>query len=233
MLNRKRVLLLSAAMILLCMSVIVGATYALFTDGEIVENHLRSGNLDLKFERTYLEYTVLNDNGLMEKKTDTNIVDFTETDLKDTNLFGITNDRLIVPGSHVTAKFKISHDLDKDPDGDSNVAFDYKVYIKLTGGRNSALADQLYVTVVNAADKKVVDAVKLNSDQFNSASDDYVCIYSGSRVIVGAAEEFAVTVQFANITTDNGYTNNKAENQTVTFDMIVEAVQSTATPVNP
>lgn len=230
MINRKRVLLMSASMILLCMCVIVGATYALFTDSVTVKNHLQAGNLDLKFERTGLEYTVLDDSGLMVKKVYTDVVDFTETNTAGANIFGIVDDSLIVPGSYVKADLKISHDLDGDENGDSNVAFDYQVYIALSAESDPALADQLYVTITNANGDDVVKSVKLSSDWFNSASDGYYQVLSGKRVTVNTEETFTIKVEFRNVL-DNGATNNLAEDQEVKFDVIVEAQQSTAEPV--
>ena len=230
MMNRKRVLLLSASMILLCMCVIVGATYALFTDSVTVKNHLQAGNLDLKFERTNLEYTVLDDSGLMVKHVHADVVDFTETNTGNANIFGIAESGLIVPGSYVEADLKISHDLDGDVDGDSNVAFDYQVYIALSAESDPALADQLYVTVTDTNGNDVVTNVKLSSNWFNATSDGYYRVLSGKRVTVNAEETFTIKVEFRNVL-DNGATNNLAEDQEVKFDVIVEAQQSTAEPV--
>ena len=237
MMNRKRVLLLSASMILLCMCVIVGATYALFTDSVTVKNHLMAGNLDLKFERTNLEFTVLNNDGLMVKHVYRDDVDFTEIDTSNGNIFGITNDDKIVPGSYVKADLKISHDRDGDVDitngnGDSNVAFNYQVYISLTGGNDTDLADQLYVTVTDKNGNVVnnIENVVLSDNMFNVASSDYICVLQRNNVILSQADEFTVKVEFKNVL-DNGATNNLAQNEKVSFDLIVEAQQSTATPV--
>ena len=45
--RRKRALLISCSVILLCVSIIVGMTYALFTDSVSVNTHLQAGNLDI------------------------------------------------------------------------------------------------------------------------------------------------------------------------------------------
>lgn len=221
------------------MCVIVGATYALFTDTETVKNHLQAGNLDVKFERTNLEYTVLNNEGMMIVKTVTDDADFTETNLNNANVFGITDESKIVPGSYVKAELKVSHDIDKDDDGDSNVAFDYKVFIKLDKNSYNDLADQLYVTVVNnETNATVVDHVKLSDKMFKAEDPGYVCIFSGDDVKVSEfdkfteSDTFTVQIDFDNVTTDNGETNNKAEDQTVYFDLILKAEQSTAQPIN-
>ena len=234
MLNRKRVLLLSASMILLCMCVIVGATYALFTDTETVKNHLRAGNLDVKFERTNLEYTVLNDEGMMILKTVEEDVDFTVTNLAEANVFGIADESRIVPGSYVEAELKVSHDRDShDNVPDSNVAFDYKVFIQLDKNSYNDLAYQLYVTVINnETDETVVDYVKLNDKRFNAEDAGYICIFSGDDVKLTESDTFTVRIDFENVIADNGATNNKAEDLTVYFDLIIEAEQSTAEPIN-
>lgn len=233
MMNRKRVLLMSVAMILLCMCVIVGATYALFTDTETVGNHLRAGNLDVKFERTNLEYTVLNGDGMMIVKTVEDDADFTETNLATANIFGITDDSRIVPGSYVKAELKVSHDRDADDNkADSNVAFDYKVFIKLDKDSYNDLADQLYVTVINnETNETVVDYVKLNDKMFNAEDAGYFCIFSGDDVKLTESDTFTVQIDFENVL-DNGKTNNKAEDLTVYFDLIIEAEQSTSAPIN-
>ena len=49
--SRKRTLLVSCAVILLCMTVIIGMTWALFTDTHTVKNHLKAGDLDITLER--------------------------------------------------------------------------------------------------------------------------------------------------------------------------------------
>ena len=230
MLNRKRVLLLSTAVILICMCVIVGATYALFTDGETVVNHLSSGNLDIKFERTYLEYSVLNDEGVMIVKTHTDIVDFTETNSATANVFGITEDRKIVPGSHIKATFKVSHDRDEDDSKvDSNVAFDYKVFIKLKDYSGNHLADQLYVSVYDGDNNVVVYREKLSSARFDPTDPGYFHVFSGNQVKLSEEENFTILIEFENISTDK--TNNLAQDQTVYFDLVVEAQQNVPNPI--
>ena len=129
---------------------------------------------------------------------------------------------------------KVSHDRDADDNkADSNVAFDYKVFIKLDKNSYNDLADQLYVTVVNnETNATVVKHVKLSDKMFNAEDPGYVCIFSGDDVKVSESDTFTVQIDFDNVTTDKGATNNKAEDQTVYFDLIIEAEQSTAEPTN-
>ena len=52
--HRKRTLLVSSAVIMLCMTIIVGMTWALFTDTQTVHNHLQAGDLKITLKRTEL-----------------------------------------------------------------------------------------------------------------------------------------------------------------------------------
>ena len=55
--NRKRTLIVSAAIILLAMTIIVGTTFALFTDTQTVSNHLQAGTLEVTLKRrTYKDH---------------------------------------------------------------------------------------------------------------------------------------------------------------------------------
>ena len=51
---RTRALLVSSAVILLAMTLIIGVTWALFTDTQKVSNHLQAGNLSITLERIEL-----------------------------------------------------------------------------------------------------------------------------------------------------------------------------------
>ena len=61
--NTRRVLTVSGAIILLCMTIIIGVTFTLFTDSKRLNNHLRAGDLEVSLTRTCLEYSVLDSNG--------------------------------------------------------------------------------------------------------------------------------------------------------------------------
>lgn len=72
--NRKRSLLVSGSVILLCLSIIVGMTWALFTDTQTVTNHLQAGDLDITLERIALSKTTLTPKGYL------NTTDYTGSD---------------------------------------------------------------------------------------------------------------------------------------------------------
>ena len=52
--KRNRILLVSCAVILLCVSIIAGMTYALFSEAVTVKNHLQAADLDISLNRVYL-----------------------------------------------------------------------------------------------------------------------------------------------------------------------------------
>lgn len=221
--STKRVLLVSASMVLLCLCIIVGATYALFTDSVTVQNHLQAGDLDLRFERYGLRYAVLKTDGTLEEVNETGIVDFTDTsiDFTDTNIFGIEDERVIVPTSYVEADLRIAND--------GNVAFDYKAYILLKDGISTDLAKQLLVTVTTGNTVLVS-----NKPLSEMATGDGFLVFSGNAVKTTSEITYTVRIEFADDRTNNTINDNDvAQDQFVAFDLAVHAVQSTTATVNP
>ena len=118
--NRKRALLVSGAVILLAMTIIVGMTWALFTDTQNVSNHLQAGDLAITLKRTELTKTTLNANGkLVTSAPDTNPKNFSNP--TDENVFGLVEGEKVVPGTKYVAKMQIENH--------SDVAFGYWVKI--------------------------------------------------------------------------------------------------------
>lgn len=215
--NRKRALLVSGAVILLCMTVIVGMTWALFTDVKRVNNHLQAGDLKLTLERIGLQKTSLDAKGYLDTVTYTTeqiYADFSaETN---ENVFDIKSGEKIVPGSEYTATMKISN-LDKN----SDVAFGYWIEVVYTGSANIDLAGQLKVSV-NNGEGKVLNAeggLKVGSDDAPIG-------------VIGLDEstEFTVNVLFEKLSNTE---NNKAKGDTVTFDLVVHAIQYTGQAPTP
>ena len=151
--NRKRALLVSGSVILLCMTVIVGMTWALFTDVKRVDNHLQAGDLKITLERVGLQKTALDPKGYLDTvtyKTEEAYADFSGD--TNANVFDIKSGEKIVPGSEYTATMKISN-LDKN----SDVAFGYWIEVVYTGSADVELADQIKVSV-NNGEGKVLNA---------------------------------------------------------------------------
>lgn len=207
--NRMRVLVVSGAIILLCMAIIAGMTVALFTDSKRVQNHLRAGDLEVTLTRTYLEYSVLDDTGKLTVIKNEQPVNFTAATGE--NVFGVdTKNIRIVPGSYFKARMQVTNV--------GNVAFTYDVGIQLSDKAN-ALAQQLEVTVTRA------DGTSVKA-RLSEMANGYT-IAAGELLRGEGSQEFTVEVRFI----DDSSVNNAAQTQLAVFDLYVSAVQAT-TPQN-
>lgn len=215
--NRKRALLVSASVILLCMTIIVGMTWALFTDTQKVTNHLQAGDLSITLKRTELTKTTLNAQGkLVTSAPDTTTKNFSNP--TDENVFGIVEGEKIVPGTKYVAKMQIENN--------SDVAFGYWIEIvctgKTDGGTDGAeLANQLKVTVNTGSD---ASAFVNDGLTVKGANDGYI-----GELIIGASADFTVTIEFLDsFVAANGIGHNDlAQGDSLSFDLIVHAVQAT------
>jgi hypothetical protein len=214
-LNRTRALLASSAMILLCLTIIVGTTFALFSDEERFTHHLQAGDLDITLERTTLTTKSLNADGFLVDATDTTPKDFTNEESDGENVFGLADGALIVPHSTYTADMQITNNrvgVAGKTDAKSNVAFAYWVEIvfsteagKISGNE---LKDQVSITV------RKNNTTVATQDAANPLG----------VLGVGDSEEFTVEVLFNNL---ENATNNLAQGQELWFDLVVHAVQYT------
>ena len=209
--NRKRVLLVSGAVILLCMTIIVGMTYALFTDVESVGNHLVAGKLDITLERTKLTSTYLSSRGFLDTQTDTTVKDFTNN--RTENVFALDG-ALIVPKSKYVAEMKITNNSTST---NSNVAFGYWIEIVYTGETSVDLADQIEVVVTTASGVKK----KLSEGLSVGSRSDPV-----GTLAVGDSATFTVSIEFFDLPDS---INNLAQGDKILFDLRVHAVQYTGT----
>lgn len=210
--NRKRALLVSASVILLCMTIIVGMTWALFTDTQKVTNHLQAGDLSITLKRTELTKTTLNAQGkLVTSDPDTTTKNFSNP--TDENVFGIVEGEKIVPGTKYVAKMQVENH--------SDVAFGYWIEIVCTDKTNGAdLAKQLKVTVNTGSDA----SASVNDGLTVGSSSNYV-----GELIIGATAEFTVTVEFLDsfVAANNIDHNDLAQGENLSFDLVVHAVQAT------
>ena len=210
--NIKRALLVSASVIMLCMTIIVGMTWALFTDTQKVTNHLQAGDLSITLKRTELTKTTLNAQGkLVTSDPDTTTKNFSNP--TDENVFGIVEGEKIVPGTKYVAKMQVENH--------SDVAFGYWIEIVCTDKTNGAdLAKQLKVTVNTGADA----SASVNDGLTVGSSSNYV-----GELIIGATAEFTVTVEFLDsfVAENNIDHNDLAQGENLSFDLVVHAVQAT------
>ena len=208
MTRRHSILIFSLVAILLALMVIVGVTFALFSDSTKISNHLDAGTLKITLVRESLTGSALADDGTLATVTDNTVKDFTNSS---DNVFNLKSGDLVVPKSTYTANMKLNNN--------GSVAFGYWVEIKVNGatptGSNLALAQQLKVTVTPTGD---------------NAQSSYVDkgLYVGSQsapiatVLRNASTTFSVSVMF-----DDLSTNNSAELGSITFDLVVHAIQVT------
>lgn len=214
--NRKRVLLASIAIILLCFMIIVGSTYALFTDTKTIKNHLQAGDMAITLKRVELVKTTLNDSGFLETTNPPikTVRDFTKA--TEENVFELEKDEKIVPGSKFEAKMQIENH--------SDVAFGYWVEIVCTDkSAGEHLAQQVKVTV-NGQNDVIANGLTVGGQ------GNYVGILG-----VDDIENFTVIVEFVNkpVNFENGVLgsdNNAAQEEKLSFDLVVYAVQVTTAP---
>ena len=238
--NRKRALLFSGAVILLCMTVVTGMTWALFTDTKTVTNHLQAGDLEITLKRTELVKNTLNGKGFLEEITVQKSTDVPEdfTTSNDKNVFGLESEEKVVPGSEFVATMQIENN--------SDVAFGYWVRIECEDEDVAKkLAEQMIIKVYT---DKNGDGTIDTDDSDGSDESDKSVVASGLEVgsdknFIGVLgiddkETFIVSVEFDN----QGYTyvdgvltstNDAAQKQDIDFDLIVYAVQVTTQPTTP
>jgi hypothetical protein len=207
-------LIIACATLLLCFGVVTASTYAIFTDGAVVTHHLVAGTLDVTLERTKLERVVL-DKTTGELILVTDDEDASFTDSTDANIFGIESEEVVVPGTRYTAYLSLGNG--------GNVAFDYTVKIVVHGdenGNTNALAEQM-VFVATEGGETVAEKTLAEIKEAG------LVLYSSEMNNLSTEKEFAISVEFRNVTLDGE--NDRAQNQEVYFDLVVEAVQKTAT----
>ena len=210
-----RVLLLSVSTIVLCIALMIGATYAWFTDVVIVDQHLVAGNLDITLKRTNLTWYRLGAGGSMETGQSGEVVDFSAPTHR--NVFDFTANTLIVPCTWYEATMQVENNR--------SVTFGYWIEMIPTGGTSSELARQLEVTVTtydalgnvtNTVTKSAGESLVIGGNGQNG-NDSYVGILETND----PAQTFTVKVEFP----DLGDTNNAAQTQSLSFDLIVRAIQ--------
>ena len=228
--NRIRAISLSSAIILLCTLIIVGVTFALFSESVTLSNHLQAGELTLKLTRTDLKYAVLNEKGYIELVENGEYVDFSNTNSSDANIFDLRPDAktYIAPGSYFEATMELENVGD--------VAFTYEVVIKMGARSNNVnqnLAEQLLLTVVDSSGNVVNE--KLLKDFY---TDDGVYTLISDLMEKGDdPDTFTIKVKFLDTADEEDQKhlgefvdNNDAQAEIALFDLYVIAVQKTTAP---
>ena len=221
MTKRKRSLLLSAMTLMLCLALVAGGTYALFTDSETLRTHLVAGDLDITLKRVGLESETLGEGGfLYYTGVDNTVVDYTNGKNRHINVFGIDDRTLIVPCSSYTAAMEITND-----EKTSNVAFGYWVEIYHVTSDPEKISDAELLSQIEvkieAANGKVI--TKRLSEGLNLGDEHHPI----AIIPTGGMDNFKVTLTFVDDRDDSNIINNDAMNNKAYFDVIVHAVQKT------
>lgn len=214
MLKRNRILLLSSSVVMLCLCLVIGATYALFTDSATVSStHIQAGTLDVTLFRHYAAYTVLNSDGTLTTKTaSADTTDFTTGNAS--NFFGLNGQTLnMVPGASASAVFTLGNN--------GTTAFNYTIAVvgDVTTD-NTALSKQIAVTIYNCVENggQYTRGTQIATGTLNSA------IEIKDAMNAGGSKLMWIDVVFV----DNGTNNEiRQDGKSIDFDISIYAIQKT------
>lgn len=212
MTKKIRALILSCTTILLCVTVAVAGTFALFTDSASIRNHLKAGTLDIELNRILLTGETLAADGTVSTVNNTEEVAFTEGTSR--TVFD-TENSVVVPGSFFEATMEIVNN--------GNVAFGYWIEVVPASGTTADdLLSQLTFTVTPLSGTPVSETIDADGKLSLGSETSHVATVSATT----ENTTFKVKVSFENSTTKGE--NDKAKGQELDFDLIVYAVQATA-----
>lgn len=221
MTTKKRSVLLSVMTLVLCLALVAGGTYALFSDQVTLTNHLEAGTLDITLTRTNLVTTSLDANtGFLVETENSKDIDFskpydpTDPNAENENVFDIVDGTLIVPGCEYTAEMQIANN--------SDVAFGYWLEIVFDDTVDLTLAEQLKITVTTVDGNKSISGMLNTSAGLIGKEADPVGVLAK-----GGSALFTISVEFCDL---DHSVNNNAKGTTFNFDVIVHAVQITTAP---
>lgn len=214
--------MISFIVIAVCAFMIVGGTYALFTDKIEMNTHIISGDLNVTLERTKLTQNLLTDKGYVQEEVVEDEArgddpeDFTNPTTE--NVFGLDDTIKFVPTCWALADMRITNN--------SDVAFGYWLTIVFDDVDDLNLADQLKVTITTENGKSI--SKYLSEGLVLGGETDFIDVAE-----VGEKQTFTVKVEFVDDRifdeddTDK-FVNNSAMNQEVKFDLVLNAIQVVA-----
>ncbi|MBQ6980766.1 MAG: hypothetical protein IJQ07_09060 [Clostridia bacterium] len=214
--RRPKAIILALVVIVLCMSLIVGGTFALFTDKVTLSNHLQAGTLKITLIRTAHSYKILDNKGYLattavaDEEKNVEAADFG-------NAFGLPENALIAPQSELSATFEIRNN--------DTVAFNYSVKLIVTDSTGAELEIADFTKLNEQLKLELTDAsgntVSRNGDTDSPANN--ITVNGANVVEVGGSETFTVKLTFI----DDTAINNLAQDQNAYFDIVVSATQVT------
>lgn len=219
--RRRKTLLLSILTLCICTALVVGGTFALFTDKVTVNNHLQAGNLTVGLYRTAYTENALDSNGYLVKTVvqaqDDVLIDDENNDESDMDLTDEETEWLFSINNAVPQSY---YEADIDVVNEGSVAFDYGMRIVMTSGEETALADQIEITVTYGDEQ-----VKTFVLSEYAANDVNLGILT-----TGESGRFTVNATFVDYGSAPDNANNAAQNQTVEFYVQVYATQRVSAP---
>ena len=202
----RRSVLLSVMTVVLCVTLVAGGSYALFSESVTMTNHLQAGTMDITLMRTELTAVSLDPStGLLVKVQDGADVNFSAPTAR--SVFDMTDQTLLVPGSFYQAEMLIANH--------SDVSFGYWLEIVFSDEEALVLADQLKVTVTSAAGTKEA-RLSESAGEIGNASAPIGVLDKTQQAV------FTVSIEFLDLTGEN----DAAKSQNLYFDVIVHAVQN-------
>ena len=208
---RSRILILSSLAITMSLVIITLSTFALFTDNIRITHHLQAGTLDATLKRVKLEYNILASSGYLKEMKSDDILDLSNTTSNKLNVFGISDETLLVPGNYYDATFELSNNGD--------VAFKYWIEVFTNDDVLSDLAGQMEI--------KVTTYDKSGFEKEHTAFISEGLFIGSETLPLGELTINNESVRFkVKITFIDSVLNNDAKSDKVNFDIIVYAVQS-------
>ena len=229
--KRRRIMVLALVTIMCCIAVISVGTYALFSDEVLVENHLQSGKLKVTLKRTQLVRNKLDGQGYLEsnlQNPNTDVIDYTDTNTNDANIFGLDDGEVVVPQSSYKAQMEVTNGGD--------VAFGCWFKTVIEAGSDQTLANQLVMKIYKEDGVTVIGTATVNEGFVVGNQSDAVVVEAGSnsKMVFWVEIYFADSDSSADVDVLEGlnpgaeFDNNDAMNKTVKFDLVVSAVQLTS-----
>lgn len=216
--SKTKAIVLSAVVTLLCVGLLVAATFALFTDTATTNVHLRAGTLDATLARTNLSGWQLDEDGQFVEFTEEEDVDLTNPTT--TPVFRMEN---VAPTMYQVAEFTVGNN--------GSVAFDYSVSIDTVaaeGSASEALRDRLQITVTPSVTAEGISAKTFMLKDYAEQGQNIPL----GTLIADTVEEtnptstFTIRVKFT--AGEPGEESSVFAGAEVTFNIVVDAVQVTA-----
>ncbi len=208
-----RTLLLSMIVLCMCTALIAGGTFALFSDEEVVSNHLAAGNLKIALTRIDYRDCVLDENGfLVESKPDDEEINLVTNGAP---LFDAVDS---VPESWYQATIKVENM--------GTTAYNYGMRILWNtkddaSAEQKLLASQIEITVTS---DKIDNETHSVTFMLSECADNHVPL---GYMLKGAKDEKAETFTVKAKFVDHD-DNNDAMNVSLSFDVQVWAEQKTS-----